>query len=629
MWVSTEEGYFKINKNQIVDYVNTSKGLAQNFTTAICTDYGGNLWLNNEYVGPRVYNGKKVFDPFQGKFPFEQANLINLLRDSTVLLSASGGIVLYKNGKWQTFYGNIDFPINIILDACEDIDGSIWITSNNGIVKFNTKKKTHIHYTTKNGLLDDINFSIECDKKGNIWFASLGKGIGKYNGKEFEYINQTDGLGDNNTRSLKLDDAGNVWVGTVSGLSLIKWKENTKPEILNFTKKDGLEGEPSIDAITQLKNGKIAIGSDKGLFLFEPENQQLPRQKPIIHIAKIDVNSQSSETEEYIKASEKQPVQIYLRAINYFDTEPQRFSYRLKGYSEEEFETETPKINLFPIPHGNYELEIYALDSWGNKSDKVSIGIEIIPPFWKEKWFLILMSMLSIASIVGIWKIQVKKIKRKETEKTNTFRRIAELEMKALKAQMNPHFVFNALNTIQNFIASGDQRNAMKYLSEFGHLIRLNLENSTEDRITIKEEIEFLKFYIEIEKIRFENKLIFTIDWDKNLDITLKCVPPMLIQPLVENAIKHGILPLGSGTIRIHFMEDQNPDYLLIEVEDDGIGFRENSEDKEHKSLGLKIIKDRLNIIGKGKEQSIKITDKNQINPLTKGTIVQLRIQKD
>ena len=390
-----------------------------------------------------------------------------------------------------------------------------------------------------------------------------------------------------------------------------------------------MAGEASIDAITRLANGKIAIGRDKGLFVFQPEHQNLPMQKPLVDVEKIHVNNINGETTEQIKAKEKEPLHIQLRSINYFDTEPQRFVYRLKGYSEEEFETETPTINLFPIPYGNYDLEIHALDSWGTRSDKVSIGVEIIPPFWKEKWFGLLMGMLSITSLAGIWKIQIKKIKRKETEKSNTYRRIAELEMRALKAQMNPHFVFNALNSIQNFIAQGDQRNAMKYLSEFGHLVRMNLENAGEDRITIKEEIEFLKFYIEIEKIRFENKLTFTIDWDKHLDITLKCIPPMMIQPLVENAIKHGILPLGGGEIRVHFKEDENPDYLLIEVEDDGMGFVEKSEEKGHKSLGLKIIQERLNISGKGKEENITITNKAQIDPNEKGTIVHLRIQKD
>jgi ligand-binding sensor domain-containing protein len=627
-WVSTEQGAFKLNEKEIIDFVDISKGLSNNLISALKTDYDENLWLNNENVGPMVYDGVKAYDPFRGKFPFEQANLITTLKDSTVLLTASGGIVLYKNKKWKTFTGKNDFPINIVLDGCDDNQGNLWLTSNNGIIKFDPEHKTYTHFTTKNGLHDDINFSIESDPKGNIWFASLSEGIGKYDGKNFEYFDTKKGLADNNTRSLTIDEKGNVWIGTVSGISLLKSEHNSKTTITNFTLNDGALRGAGIDAMAGLKNGKIAAGTENGLCIFQPKNAIKPFQKPIFYVEKIKEDDREYAFTGKIKVKEKTPLRIFLRAINYNDFDPPKYTYSLKGYTNDVLQSTSPELNLYSLPSGKYTLEVSAVDSWGNESEKISIDIEVIPPVWKRAWFILLSLLISAALIIWAVKRKIKNIRNKETEKSNTYRRIAELEMKALKSQMNPHFVFNALNSIQNLIAKGDQRNAIKYLSDFGHLVRLNLENSSKDRISVKEEIDFLTFYFEMEKMRFGNQFTLVIECDKNIPPDEKCIPPMMIQPLVENSIKHGLLPAGEGEIIVRFKEETDPGYIIIQVEDNGVGYSVNHTKKEYNSLGLKIIEDRLQFIHNQKNSHLTIYNKSEKGSHAKGTLVSFKIPR-
>lgn len=208
---------------------------------------------------------------------------------------------------------------------------------------------------------------------------------------------------------------------------------------------------------------------------------------------------------------------------------------------------------------------------------------------------------------------------RREKEYEMHKLQVSGLQLKALRAQMNPHFVFNALNSVQNFITSNDGTLAAKYLAQFAHLMRQSLEYSELENISLEKEIEFLRNYLEInEKLRFENKLSYEINIDEEIEEDIYGVPTMIVQPYVENAIEHGIRMRQVGLIKIDFqLEDDNT--ILCVVEDNGVGRKKASEMqkrnpgfKNHKSLGTKITQDRLEILHKGRaqnEQIVKIID--------------------
>ncbi len=208
---------------------------------------------------------------------------------------------------------------------------------------------------------------------------------------------------------------------------------------------------------------------------------------------------------------------------------------------------------------------------------------------------------------------------RKEKEAEMFKLQAAGLQLKALRAQMNPHFVFNALNSVQNYITSNDNSQAAKYLAQFAHLMRQSLEYSELEVISLEKEIEFLRNYIEINmNLRFEDQLQYELIIDEEIEEDIYGVPTMIIQPYVENAIEHGIRSKRKGKIRIEFrIFDENT--ILCIVEDDGIGRKKarelqmkNPSFKDHKSMGTRITQERLQILLRSRnmeENAVEIKD--------------------
>ena len=224
-----------------------------------------------------------------------------------------------------------------------------------------------------------------------------------------------------------------------------------------------------------------------------------------------------------------------------------------------------------------------------------------------QLWFIILLFIITILLIVALMMMR----KRAKLQKQHNLL----LDLKARRAQMNPHFIFNALNSINSFIARNDQLNANKYLSRFSKLMRSVLDNSDLDFIPLTNETEMLKLYMELEKMRFSDKFDYEISIDENINQSDFNIPPMLIQPFVENAVWHGLRYMESGGyLKVNFTKEDN--YLKVIVEDNGIGIKKSEELKTKnqnlkKSTGIKNTRERLDILSKlyHKEFKSKISD--------------------
>lgn len=223
---------------------------------------------------------------------------------------------------------------------------------------------------------------------------------------------------------------------------------------------------------------------------------------------------------------------------------------------------------------------------------------------------------------------------RKQNQENILKQKALEIEKNLLRSQMNPHFIFNAMNSIQNFISENDSYSAIRYLSKFAKLIRLILENSLHQTILLCDEILSLQLYLELEQVRFNNRFDFSIDLDEDIDEETIQVPPMLIQPFVENAIIHGIMPLEhKGLIKISIREKQDNSCLVCEIIDNGIG-REKSaklkqkQGKTHKSVGMQLTRERLASLNSETEprMSFNITDvlDEQSNVIGTKVIIQI-----
>ena len=210
--------------------------------------------------------------------------------------------------------------------------------------------------------------------------------------------------------------------------------------------------------------------------------------------------------------------------------------------------------------------------------------------------------------------------------------RSKKIEQQLLLSQMNPHFVFNSLTAIQSYIFRNDPHQAGKYLSSFAKLVRLILENSRLDKISIEQELKTLRLYFDLQLLRFEGKFDYTLDVDENLDIDSTTIPPMLAQPFIENAIEHGIIHLSEkGLIIVRFI--QEGDSIVLEVEDNGIGIEKSrliqmSSGKDYTSRATEITNMRLRNIKRTSKTNItlKITDLSKFDIDKQGTLVRFNI---
>jgi len=229
-----------------------------------------------------------------------------------------------------------------------------------------------------------------------------------------------------------------------------------------------------------------------------------------------------------------------------------------------------------------------------------------------------------------LYKWRTNQIRKDEKLKAEFDRQLAEVELKALRAQMNPHFLFNCLNSIKHFIIKNDVQSASDYLSKFSRLMRLTLDNSKASKIGLDREIEALKLYIGLEHMRFENKFDYRIEVDENIPLEEIDVPPLILQPYVENAIWHGLMHKEErGELIIHFSRSGH--HLRCEIIDNGIGRLQAQKLKSKtatktKSMGMKITSDRItqNIVN-GKKAQVEVIDRYLEDQSPNGTMVILQ----
>ncbi len=278
-------------------------------------------------------------------------------------------------------------------------------------------------------------------------------------------------------------------------------------------------------------------------------------------------------------------------------------------------------LNVNNLSPNAYTLHVKAINADGIESQQeATFSFVIKPPFWKTWWFRALLALALVSAIMAAVQFRIRFLK----DKHKTALQISEWKLKALQSQMNPHFIFNSLNSIQNFIISNKPIEGVKYLSKFSKLIRKILDNSNYQQMKLERVIETLQMYVELEAMRFNNEFSyqFVISDDDSLYDTL--LPPMLFQPFVENAIWHGLMPKKGDKLLLIQVEKQ-ADTLLCIIDDNGVG-RGNSLEKEgHTSRGESITKDTFDAFNQqlGKEATLTIIDK--LLPLS-GTRVEIRI---
>jgi ligand-binding sensor domain-containing protein len=283
-------------------------------------------------------------------------------------------------------------------------------------------------------------------------------------------------------------------------------------------------------------------------------------------------------------------------------------------------------LNFDHLAPGNYSLLIQALSNnqvWYERT----IEIKVAAPWYQKIWVLVCGLILLLLLLLWLFQQRMRKLKNRLQEKLNIQQKFTELENKALRAQMNPHFIFNTLNSINSCIVQNETEKASEYLLQFSRLIRLTLDNSLHESISLEKEIESAKSYLEVEKNRLNQQFCFDFLIDKHVNTQAISVPPLILQPYLENAIWHGLVHLQPyGKIQIKITATTN-DICKIEIEDNGIGRKQAAalqQKQQYQSLGTSITQQRLHSANTKNE--VKVIDVENEKGQAVGTIIQLTI---
>lgn len=288
--------------------------------------------------------------------------------------------------------------------------------------------------------------------------------------------------------------------------------------------------------------------------------------------------------------------------------------FKLEGFDQEwSPETNAPFITYSNLPHGKFTFMVKARNVDGPWSEPAIFSFSITPPFWLTWWFysLCIIGFLSVVLLIYQWRISVIR-RNNEREKLIYQSRLLTLEQQTLNASMNRHFIFNALNSIQYYINKQDRLSANRYLTSFAKLIRKNLDSSSSGNlVSLTEELERLELYLTLENMRFQNKFTYEIIIDEDVDTEAVKIPPMLLQPYVENSIWHGILPMEKpGHIILKIYPENN--HVAIRITDNGIGIATSLKSKakdgnDHVSRGIEITSGRLEVLKKLTNENLQI----------------------
>jgi ligand-binding sensor domain-containing protein len=511
---------------------------------------------------------------------------------------------------------------------CEDYHGNILIGTVNGLYCWKNDSLSYLGNENpiyKNRFVDLMRY------KDEVAGATRGSGVVIISNDTVMQISTANGLVSNMCRSVFVDSSGVIWVATNKGLNSVKITGNPFKIVVNsFTVADGL---PSDDIEQVLKSGNLVwIVTQKEVTSFNPDSVLYNNVAPPIYITKLAVDQKAFSpllTNEFSYTSNF--IDINYNGLTYKNAGKQDYKYKLEGLNNAWAYTKNPFVQFTKLPPGNYKFIVRCINSSGKESERPAVlEFKINAPFYEKWWFNILVLFLSVMVIAIISAIVILRVRKQEKNKTEINRKIANLELHALRAQMNPHFIFNCLNAIQDFILKNDSESAKHYLSRFSKLIRTTLNNSRKQNIPLAQEIEFLNLYLELERMRFNDKFDYQISADNSVDMENTEVPSMILQPFVENAVRHGKIGgmQTQGKLNIHFSVSGSE--LICVIDDNGIGLNEAVRMKKgSEQLGqthaLDIMKERVQTFNEVNASKIryKITDKSDIDANEKGTRIE------
>ena len=637
------------------DFVQDSKGMMW-----ISTNIGLAMWGDRKTGASKMY---PFFNPVDGPQKFKTIRAVRIDRaDRVWVFSFGGGMGMLKpDGTYEQFRDYMDKPEFVarsreIQGVAQDNKGNFILCTNGGFIYFDpiekrsstfidhSKLKTIANKITLNAFVDNKNnwwitqndglyyydwlldslydITVPGYNKGNISFYSaaqdgegnmyVGSSRGLYQIKKGSFkpeilLSKKDGLPSDNIIGVFFDRSGNLWILGNRGLA----RYNSKSHVLqNFDARDGAEiSNHYLMNFYEAPDGEIFIGSSNGGFNhFYPDKLTSSKHPLTVFISSValpDSVINISGNFDFSFTHDQNNLTFSFVTVDFSIAPLVQYRYKLAGFDTAFIYAGRQRMARYTnLAAGDYTFYVEASANgrdWYPAPNPVKVNIN--PAFWNTWWFRLLV-LAFIGTVVYItYKYRITQINKEAHLKAEYEIKMNELEISALRTQMNPHFIFNSLNTINSFINSNDRTQANQYISKFSRLIRLILDHSRQKKISLADEISVVELYMQMEQIRFANKFVFQVIKDPDIDIDTVEIPPLIIQPFVENAILHGLLPSDvPGILNVSIAKGQ--DKVICTIEDNGIGrekakLNKKQDGVKRESHGMEITLKRIELFNK------------------------------
>jgi len=649
--------------------------------------YGGLVWYDKNWTmlhyWPEIPIGSGEKFHFLGKTTREVFDFMQV--GNEMFITTEGGISILdlKTLRWTTASPQDMVLIPRLRTIVPVNDHEWWIRSfNQGVWVFDPISKSFSgHYknddSSRNGFIGNVNFLL-CTRKHRV-YATTELGMFEYDEKSdrFQKIPFPGKPAPSNSLFGMLeDDQGDIWIGADNGIFSMNpvskkmgkaFLENPKlsyvfrmctdkyqnvwfscnsgywcwirksDKLIHFEYGAGL---PKTDEciIYKTSDGMVYAGGKDAVVRFFPEdvvNYHVTASTRIVEAITNDTLSRFELNPEGQKLLNLSPYensfQVNFDVNNYDPISSNQYFYKLVPGEKDWKQVENGHLSFYNMQPGSYRLETRGASLFASDFTNTDTLTIIISPHWYQSIWLKLLCGLVLACIITLGvRYRIHSI-RKEA----AFRqKIKEVEMTALRAQMNPHFIFNCLNSIENFIMQNEKRLASDYLNKFARLIRMILENSRKQSVPLSKDMYAIRLYVELEQLRFNHSFCYIADIEQVLMEGDYRVAPLLIQPFVENAIVHGLAPSEKRDLYLRISVKLQGEYITYSIEDNGIGRSQSRvyaemNTKGHKSLGLEITRERIDVINRqqGAEGVLEIQDLQDDYGQPTGTRVLLTIK--
>ncbi len=659
-WMVINDGLYRYNGHTAINvssYLSKTYDLDTGNQSGICflkDDSKNSIWYGGRRglykIDMNTLTSTKIFldEPL---FPANWRNFITRLeqeKDTLYVGTANGFYIIDKHSnklvsKYLT--NGYDFghreSSNAVQSIYPDIEtGAIWFVMYSGVYRVNKKDNSVEKYTLKNApYILPHNFYRGHFYDNSLVLPSWGLGLVKFNlsTKEFSnFLTQPHkkwSRADNITRSvISLNDSISLTNVTIYGNAL--FNRNTNKYTWLETPKAMKDG-----VFLNVDRSGYIWASKRGQ-IFRTTSAVVKDTLPFKHI--IDITSFRANDELKTRPciegystinlrEEERNIHLEFSISKPYVLDTVNYEYRMDA--NEWLPINTPNsLKLYDVSSGKHQLSIRATDKDRATLAERSISFNIYLPFFKSIYFIgiCLLALMTAIYFLGRYRNSQK---TKAAQLQNSYEmQLSKLESDALRSQINPHFIFNTLNSIKFYTLKKSREETMDFISRFSNLIRRVLENSRQNLISVEDELETIRSYVAIEKLRFDNSFDFSIEVDANVDLNF-LITPMVIQPFIENAIWHGLMHKdGIRKLKIRFK--QHKETLICEVEDNGIGrkaAKEISQNKPHKSsLGMKITKERLKQLERlyNIKCTFKIVDLYSDNNIVNGTRASIKFKK-